>query len=708
MLSLHFVRSQDNLADFLTREGLREGDMPRFNLKYVTVSDFYDVLPKSTFSLQEWCEFCSQNPQYLQINDPLPESEIVKSATFALNAAVENIKATVSPLIILQERLERGEFIKNQKKELNAIYKKCLNSKDFTYEDEIDGKTTVYKLESDLMFIKKEDFKIYVPPSMVGLLLSQRHLLGHRGLAKMLLDLELYYFPKKTDTVKRFISACYSCFLANPNNQKSKIGLYPAPSRAFEEITLDLAENLNAIGGFQHLLIIQCALTNFLIICPLKTKTANEVSRALFNSVLQQHNVSRIHSDNGPAFRDRDFLKLLAAMRIKVIGSAALHPEGRGQIEKSVGLTKLLLKKMLATRPTFNWEYLPFLVAKFMNNTKNVTTQLSPNDMVYGKNSGGLLFLDNSIKPSLHYTIKDNINQVERLTAELAEMTTLAQDRLMQIKLKRNYYINKSRVQLDLKSGDYVFHVNQIAIPGNPRQFKTRLSESPFIVIKPLFTTTLIRRLSDGFTALYRNADLKKYDPKNAIFKDLPIPVNKALLHNFADLVDTDLVAITTHDKLEIPQGIELQNLDEKQELDEDEFPDDKNDELNDDNHDDNDDDDENIDDRLPITYILPNVQKDDAKQEAVQKAPKQKIQVSVPTENTQKIFDRDEPEMDDLINNELEKNEMKNDLKALQNDDVANTMDVTDEFNSDDENIDNDDFYNLRSGPLGRRVTFK
>ena len=187
----------------------------------------------------------------------------------------------------------------------------------------------------------------------------------------------------------------------------------------------------------------------------------------------------------------------------------------------------------------------------------------------------------------------------------------------------------------------------------------------------------------------------------------MPIPVNKALLHNFADLVDTDLVAITTHDKLDIPQGIELQNLDEKQELDEDEFPDDKNDELNDDNHDDNDDD-ENIDDRLPITYILPNVQKDDAKQEAVQKAPKQKIQVSVPTENTQKIFDRDDPEMDDLINNELEKNEMENDLKALQNDDVANTMDVTDEFNSDDENIDNDDFYNLRSGPLGRRVTFK
>ncbi len=42
------------------------------------------------------------------------------------------------------------------------------------------------------------------------------------------------------------------------------------------------------------------ALTDFLLIFPLKSKQAEHVTNILLHSVLQTFDVKRIHSDNGP------------------------------------------------------------------------------------------------------------------------------------------------------------------------------------------------------------------------------------------------------------------------------------------------------------------------------------------------------------------------------------------------------------------------
>jgi len=45
-VTLHFVSTTNNLADFLTREGLPEGDLERFNLQNINIKDFYCDLPR--------------------------------------------------------------------------------------------------------------------------------------------------------------------------------------------------------------------------------------------------------------------------------------------------------------------------------------------------------------------------------------------------------------------------------------------------------------------------------------------------------------------------------------------------------------------------------------------------------------------------------------------------------------------------------------
>ncbi len=70
-LMLHFISTHNNLADYLSRQGMLKGDLQKLCLKDVKIEEFVDKLPKLDFSLQEWTEYCTANPQYLTISTML-------------------------------------------------------------------------------------------------------------------------------------------------------------------------------------------------------------------------------------------------------------------------------------------------------------------------------------------------------------------------------------------------------------------------------------------------------------------------------------------------------------------------------------------------------------------------------------------------------------------------------------------------------------
>jgi hypothetical protein len=174
--------------------------------------------------------------------------------------------------------------------------------------------------------------------------------------------------------------------------KKNQIRTYPTPTYPFEEITLDLAENLNPVNGYSHLLIVLCEFSDFILIFPSKSKRADHVCKILLINVLQPVNVRRLHSDNGPCFRAINWLETVTALNIQVIGSSALHPSGRRHIEHTVGIVKTMLKKMLAIRTTQDWEYLLFLISKIMNNSILPKTSFKPSSMVWVQTTPVSLF----------------------------------------------------------------------------------------------------------------------------------------------------------------------------------------------------------------------------------------------------------------------------------------------------------------------------
>jgi hypothetical protein len=93
---------------------------------------------------------------------------------------------------------------------------------------------------------------------------------------------------------------------------------------------------------------------------------------------MQSFNLTKIHSDNGPCFKNMQWIKLMASLNIQIVNASALNPSSRGKAERAVQQVKLLMKKFLSTASsdTLNWELLPFLVSKIMNHTRHTTDRL--------------------------------------------------------------------------------------------------------------------------------------------------------------------------------------------------------------------------------------------------------------------------------------------------------------------------------------------
>ena len=176
----------------------------------------------------------------------------------------------------------------------------------------------------------------------------------------------------------------------------------------------------------------------------------------------------------------------------------------------------------------------------------------------YLENIFGTSIFDTDNLAPPHYLVKNNKMHIENISREIADMTKAARERLTQLRLLTNERVNKARIKKEFKVNDYVFVLDRYNIPGNPRPLHTKLHPSPYIVIRPLWTTTLVKRLADGFTTLYSNDDLKLYKGGSPLFNDIPPEISKVLLHSFSELLDSDFTTITKYDNLSLPTGIQL------------------------------------------------------------------------------------------------------------------------------------------------------
>jgi hypothetical protein len=178
--------------------------------------------------------------------------------------------------------------------------------------------------------------------------------------------------------------------------------------------------------------------------------------------------------------------------------------------------------------------------------------------MIFGRDNMSQAFFEREKLLPVHHSMLHNKETIDKLSNELKNMSKMAQESLIQLRHENHEKINKTRIDKPFKTDDIVFVLDRYNLPGNTRPLKSKFYPSPYVVVKPYFTTCLVRRLADNFTALYSMDDLKLYKGTDPIFSSLPPEVNKILLHNFRDLIESDYLTLLKFDPLDVPTGIPL------------------------------------------------------------------------------------------------------------------------------------------------------
>lgn len=397
---------------------------------------------------------------------------------------------------------------------------------------------------------------------MEGLIICYYHLKSHAGVKRMLIELSDFYFPKMYSKIKHLISICYVCSLENPITRLENIGNYPIPDYPFQVISLDLAENLNKVKGYENLLIAVCNLTDFTFVFPLKTKTAKEVMYNIIYGILLTYPVEKILTDNGKAFRRIKDLINLKDLRIKVLNTSALHPAAKGRAEVCVKTVKTVFKKILNTakHDTYDWTLLPYIATKILNTTKSTKSKYTPFEQVFGTNYPGAWILGNPLNKG-HTLLLNKAERVKLLSDKTEQIIQSTKKLVQNIREKQNQDKNKNKITREFKTNEIVFVKDNQVVEGASRPLRLRYDRSPYVIEQVLHTTVVCRRLSDGMKFLYSKNMLKKYIPNHSSYDYLPQEVRRALLVKFEDISMQDFSDIAMMDNMTLPPALHITKL---------------------------------------------------------------------------------------------------------------------------------------------------
>jgi hypothetical protein len=516
-LLFHLVPSNQNWSDLFSRYWTVEPEVERAikfkDVKHGKIPEFGEQL-LTLRELQILSERANANIPSSIVEKP----KTVKTQVISLKAQ-EALQSYTSALKILAKRLDKSAIITAQRKAFDFL----RNNQKVTNLD------PAYSMENGILM---HDGKILIPDDLIPLVLSYEHLLsGHCGRDRLFgLISEKYYFPSMYTVVERFCKQCHTCFINNNlTGQKLKYGSYPIPKRAFETIFLDLMEGVTANSmQIKHYLIITDYLSRAVFVFPMKSKSPEQLKTWLKIFFMCTNLCTKVVlSDNGMPFRAESVINFLSALGIKMPQTLPYHPQSRGIVEVSVGLVKMLMKKLLINNSNHDSSEIFFLSSLLLNNSYKPSIKACPSEVIYGSRSIELGSLGSAnSSPALESKLLTGPmkEQVEKLREVIDARVKLCRAALEESRKKYQDKINKSKAEShDFQVNDIVF-IKNLSLPptGVSPKFRPTLYKSPFLVLSTGPLRLTVMRLTDNFTMLVHPDRARKFNPKDPLFDSLP------------------------------------------------------------------------------------------------------------------------------------------------------------------------------------------
>jgi hypothetical protein len=284
---------------------------------------------------------------------------------------------------------------------------------------------------------------------------------GHWGRDKTLdLIRRRFTWPGIAEDVREYVATCPVCQGKAIHRHKPYGQLQPLPiptdiwNSPFKEISLDWITGLPVSRRygleFDSILAVVCRVTKYALFLPTREdSTAVDFAELFFEHVECRFGTPRsVVTDRDSRITSEFWREVCEIQIIKRRMSTAYHPQTDGQSEALNRVIEDYLRAYTAEDPTVWVRLLP--LAQFAyNNSRNSTTRMSPNRLLFGFDCEIRIDVADSVAEGRIPAAKDRIKKLYELRQKLRGQLIQAQERMSQ-------YYNANHVPKQFKVGSFV------------------------------------------------------------------------------------------------------------------------------------------------------------------------------------------------------------------------------------------------------------
>ena len=356
-------------------------------------------------------------------------------------------------------------------------------------------------------------FKCILVPQVLqeSLIILAHDYSGHNGARRAYSCLKRqYYWPGIRKQVFRHCKQCAECQLQNQGQPEKQFDRFQTPDLPMQFICMDLVGPIHppSSRGNRYVLTVIDMLTGFTIAVAIPDKNATTVCKAYRDNVYCVFGgSSRILTDNGTEFKNKEMKAICEELRVKQVFSPAYTPQSNGRLEGWHRFFKACIAKHIRGGDV-EWDELVPLAVSAYNFFPCQSTKESPFLLMFGRDP--MTPIAQLLEPKLrYYGEKGNFLQMDslrRLYAVVAE----------NIKKVRDQQPQRMETPLKLKVNDMVMVKDPDAAVFQPRY-------QPNYRVTAIFGNNRIEVQDEkGHKSVRRSAHVKFIEPKAKVAAQLP------------------------------------------------------------------------------------------------------------------------------------------------------------------------------------------
>ena len=231
----------------------------------------------------------------------------------------------------------------------------------------------------------------------------------HLGRDRLFVELKRGYTGFSRKIVLSFVGMCQECQLQK--SKKSIKGVVTKPIRSTDFASrgqVDLID-MQATGAvnspYNFLLVYQDHLTKFVVLRPIKTKTATEVSATLLDIFCLIGSPHILQSDNGREFKNVNLATMIRELwpSCRIVHGKPRHPQSQGSVERVNQEIKKVLGALMRENNDPCWVKYVSLAQHSINT--------SPHSTLGNKSPYSVLFGREATRSLDEFGIPDNISK---------------------------------------------------------------------------------------------------------------------------------------------------------------------------------------------------------------------------------------------------------------------------------------------------------